>query len=560
MYAYKHSPPTSHILRRHAFVCVHQPSHAYRKMSRKSSTEHPYVSLANSPSLAINSRPPQTHVTNTSITFNSPASSACLLASMAARDISSSILFSLSLSLSLLVLWHGCAAAEYSVGGPYRRPQQRFRQQAECRLQSISQLKPNREAQAEAGKIQYYDESNDQLDCAGVSVVKYIINPNGLLLPSYDSAPGLAYIIQGEGLAGTIVPGCPETYQSRGGQRQEEGEGESEDEHQKVRRFRRGDAYALSEAVAHWFYNHGKEDVVILVVLDTSNPANQLNQNLRTFRLAGAHQVGDGQQGSEQQQQQQQARCVFSGLDLDLLAEVLGVSRETAKKLQDCEDFEKGPIVNVKNGLRLVTPSTAADEEGQGRRGLKLNGLEEAFCNARIKENIDRPNQADVYNPRAGRITILNSHKLPILGYLGLNAERLVLYRNALVAPHWHINAHSVIYCTGGNARVQIVGNDGKAVFDGQLRKEELVVVPQGFVLLIQAGDEGFEYVAIKTNDNALTSPIVGQTSVIRAIPNGVLRNSYQITDDEAQRLKHNRGREPIVMESRSQEQGRASA
>lgn len=60
-------------------------------------------------------------------------------------------------------------------------------------------------------------------------------------------------------------------------------------------------------------------------------------------------------------------------------------------------------------------------EKREGSPGV--NGLEESFCNLRLKENIEEPSRADVYNPHAGRITTVNRQKLPILRYLKLSAE-----------------------------------------------------------------------------------------------------------------------------------------
>ncbi|KAK3010547.1 hypothetical protein RJ639_011158 [Escallonia herrerae] len=71
----------------------------------------------------------------------------------------------------------------------------------------------------------------------------------------------------------------------------------------------------------------------------------------------------------------------------------------------------------------------------------------------KIKENIANPEHADVYSARGGRISTINSLNLPILRKLQLSAERGVLYRNAMVAPHWNVNAHSVMFVTGGSAR-----------------------------------------------------------------------------------------------------------
>lgn len=123
-----------------------------------------------------------------------------------------------------------------------------------------------------------------------------------------------------------------------------------------------------------------------------------------------------------------------------------------------------------------------------------------------------------------------------------------MLLQNASVAPHWNINAHSIMYVTAGTARIQVVGSRGKTAFDGEVRKGQLIVVPQNFALMIQAGKDGFEWVAIKTNDQALVSPIIGKNSVLKGLPEEVVRVAYQLTREQAKELKEGRGEELLLI------------
>ncbi|KAF8388232.1 hypothetical protein HHK36_026898 [Tetracentron sinense] len=404
-----------------------------------------------------------------------------------------------------------------------------FRGQSECRIESLSALEPSRRIESEAGVTEFWDENNEQLDCAG------------------------------RGMTGAIMPGCPETFQSF--QQSKEARGQRSDHHQKIRQFRQGDIIALPAGVAHWCYNDGETPLVLVAVLDTSNHANQLDRNLRGFQLAGSQQRETSFEYHTQRptgQQRSSSNNIFSGFDVQILAEAFGVSTETARKLQS-QDDKRGNIVRVENGLQVVRPRRGEeDEEEQEQGGRRHNGLEETLCNMRLMANIANPDRADVYSPQGGRITSLNSQKLPILNYLQLSAERGVLYRNALLAPHWNLNAHSVIYVTRGNAHVQIVGNSERPVYNGDLRQGQLLIVPQNFAVVKQAGNEGFEWVAFKTNDNAMISPLAGRTSAIRAMPEEVLVNAFRISREEARRLKFNR-EEVTILSPRSRAQGRAS-
>lgn len=97
------------------------------------------------------------------------------------------------------------------------------------------------------------------------------------------------------------------------------------------------------------------------------------------------------------------------------------------------------------------------------------------------------------------------------------------------------------MYVTKGSARIQVVGNHGKSVFDEEVKEGQLLIVPQNFVVVKKASDRGFEWITFKTNDNAMNSQLAGRLSAIRAMPNEVLMNSYGISRDEARNLKYGR-------------------
>ncbi|KAI3978419.1 hypothetical protein MKX01_013217 [Papaver californicum] len=481
------------------------------------------------------------------------------------------------LGFCFVFVLNGCLGQIEQQGGGWQTQQQQSRHyqgQSQCRIENINAQEPNRRVESEAGVTEFWDQNNEQFECAGVAPARYIVQPNGLLLPFFVNAPRLVYIVQGRGMSGIVFPGCPETFHSiRQSQQLRESRGQQQgarDQHQKIRSIRQGDILALPAGVTHWLYNEGETPLIAVSLHDTSSNANQLDRNLRKFQLAGSQQTQTSSYQQRQQQQRQQVRGqqqdvpknnIFNGFNVEILAEAFGVSTETARKLQGQND-QRGNIVFVEGGLRAIRPQQGEEEEEREQRYRTTNGLEETMCSMRLKQNIANPTRADVYSEKGGRITTLNSQKLPILNYLQMSAERGVLYQNALLAPHWHTNAHSVIYVTRGSCRCQIVGNQGRQVFNGQLQQGQMLVVPQNFAMVKQAGNEGFEWVSFKTNDNAMTSPLVGKTSVFRAMPVDVLMNSYQISREEANRLKYNRQDETLILTpgSRSQSQTRASA
>ncbi|TMW90769.1 hypothetical protein EJD97_015290 [Solanum chilense] len=444
----------------------------------------------------------------------------------------------------------------------YQQQHRRGRAKTDCRISSLSAREPTYKFNSEAGTTEFWDRNSEEFECAGVAAVRNEIQPNGLLLPHYNNAPQLLYIVQGSGILGTVIPGCAETFESPQRERSMRGEeGRSEggsqyrtggDRHQKVRRFRQGDVLALPAGITLWLYNNGQERLVTVALLDVSNPANQLDLQFRHFFLAG-NPNPKGLSGSRYEEeirsrkqheqggqpQQQQPGNLFDGFDLDILAEVFNVHQNLAKNLQGRED-QRGQIIRAEN-LDILSPEFEEEQPHRPGRGSRPNGLEETICAMRLRENLGRTSRADVYNPRGGRVSTLNSHKLPILNWLQLSAEKGNLYQNAVMAPYWNLNAHSIIYIIRGTGRIQVVGDTGNSVFDDEVREGQMIVVPQNFAIMKKAGDQGLEYIAFKTNDQAITSALAGRLSAIRAMPEEVLMNSYQISRQEARSLKYNR-------------------
>ncbi|CAN0829010.1 11S globulin [Linum grandiflorum] len=442
---------------------------------------------------------------------------------------------------------------------------QQSQQGNECQIDRIDASEPDNTIQAEAGTVEVWDQNRQQFQCAGVAVVRRTIEPKGLLLPFYSNTPQLVYIVQGinqsyigRGVTGIMFPGCPETFEESQQTGQQSQQGTSQDQHQKIRRFREGDVIAIPAGVAHWSYNDGNEQVVAVVVHDTSSHLNQLDNNPRNFYLAGnprdefqqsqqGGRVREGE-GSRGRKGSSSSTCnnLFCGMDSRFIAEAFNIDENVARRLQS-ENDNRGNIVRVEGELDFVRPPTSLQEEAQqqGVRGsggrYHANGVEETFCSMRLVENIGDPSRADIFTPEAGRVRSLNSHDLPVLQWIQLSAERGVLYNEAIRLPHWNINAHSIIYAIRGQARIQIVNENGESVFDGVLQERQVVTVPQNFAVVKRAQSDRFEWVAFKTNDNAMVNSLAGRTSAIRAIPAEVLANAWRVSPEEARKLKFNR-------------------
>ncbi|XWS13855.1 hypothetical protein CRYUN_Cryun36dG0074800 [Craigia yunnanensis] len=155
----------------------------------------------------------------------------------------------------------------------------------------------------------------------------------------------------GQGIKGAIFPGCPETYQSQSQQSQngQEKQQSSTDQHQKIKQFKEGDVIALPAGVAHWIYNNGQSQLVLVSLVDVGNSANQLDQNFRSeVRVRDSRDRSQSQRGQEEEQQESGGNNLLSGFDEKLLAEVFRIDTSLARKLQNQND-NRGAIVKVEH-------------------------------------------------------------------------------------------------------------------------------------------------------------------------------------------------------------------
>ncbi len=142
-----------------------------------------------------------------------------------------------------------------------------------------------------------------------------------------------------------------------------------------------------------------------------------------------------GRQEEESREQQNRYRNVFTGFEDRILAEAFNIDTELARRLKNENDM-RGIIVRVKHEFGVVAPELSREEEeriqeqeSRQDRRREYNGVEETFCTARMRHNINNPEQADFFNPNAGRLTTVTSNDLPILERLQLSAQKGVLYR-----------------------------------------------------------------------------------------------------------------------------------
>ncbi|KAL0349030.1 UNVERIFIED_CONTAM: 11S globulin subunit beta [Sesamum angustifolium] len=75
--------------------------------------------------------------------------------------------------------------------------QHKLQARTDCRVDRLTAQEPTIRFESEAGFTEFWDRNNQQFECAGVAAVRNVIQPRGLLLPHYNNAPQLLYVVRG---------------------------------------------------------------------------------------------------------------------------------------------------------------------------------------------------------------------------------------------------------------------------------------------------------------------------------------------------------------------------
>ncbi|XP_071724680.1 11S globulin seed storage protein 2-like [Rutidosis leptorrhynchoides] len=404
----------------------------------------------------------------------------------------------------------------------------------ECWVERIAASKPSQRIQAEGGVVDFWEENEEQFRCAGVSAMRIKMHPETLTMPKYHSAPLLIFVKQGMGVMGVTFAGSPETYQSSQPTRIRKLS--RRDQHQKIHRIRQGDLIAIPAGAAYWCYNDGEKELATVSVFDLNNQANQLDQKLRTFFLAGGISRSEMLEIEWQRGSKQMKQNLFNGFETEILADVFDVSTNLVRVLQ--EDT-RGAIVNVGHEMRMIRPDDDEEEESWYEEN-------ENYCTTRIKQSMDTHDESDIVVRKGGRVHLVDHEKLPILRSLGMSAERGRLMPNAMITPHWSTTENRAVYVTRGEAHVEIVDNFGKTIMDEIVKEGDMFVLPQFFAVTAKAINKGYEWITFKSSSQPKKSPMI---SVIKAMPIHVLTNAYNnMSPIQAQELKWNRGEQTMIL------------
>ncbi|CAL4995222.1 unnamed protein product [Urochloa decumbens] len=346
---------------------------------------------------------------------------------------------------------------------------------AEVMSMDLSPKKPSKAYGGDGGA--YYDWSPADLPMLGAASIggaKLCLAAGGLSLPSYSDSAKVAYVLQGKGTCGVVLPEATK---------------------EKVIPVKEGDALALPFGVVTWWHNaHAAAgDLVVLFLGDTSK--GHKSGQFTNFQLTGA-------------------TGIFTGFSTEFVGRAWDLPQDAAAKLVSTQPGSG--IVKVRDGHKM--PESCEKD----REGMVLNCLEAPL---------------DVDIKGGGRVVVLNTGNLPLVKEVGLGADLVRIDAHSMCSPGFSCDsAYQVTYIVRGSGRVQVVGIDGTRVLETRAEGGCLFIVPRFFVVSKIADETGMEWFSIITTPNPIFSHLAGRTSVWKAISPEVLETSFN-TSPEMEKL-----------------------
>ncbi|XP_062016888.1 glutelin type-D 1-like [Rosa rugosa] len=313
-----------------------------------------------------------------------------------------------------------------------------------------------------------------------IGAAKLSLERDGFALPSYSDSARVAYVLQGNGVVGIVLP----------------------EKEEKVLPVKKGDAIALPFGVITWWYNKEDTEFVVLFLGDTKTAHKR--GEFTNFYLNGSNGI-------------------FTGFSTEFVGRAWDLEESVVKTLVG-KQTGKG-IVKL-GGANLPEPKK------EHRDGMTLN-CEEAPLDVDIKGG--------------GRVVVLNTKNLPLVGEVGLGADLVRLDGSAMCSPGFSCDsALQVTYIVRGSGRVQVVGVDGKRVLETTVTAGNLFIVPRFFVVSKIADPEGLEWFSIITTPNPIFTHLAGSIGAWKALSPQVLEASFKVDSDTEKLFRSKRTSDAI--------------
>jgi hypothetical protein len=163
-----------------------------------------------------------------------------------------------------------------------------------------------------------------------------------------------------------------------------------------------------------------------------------------------------------------------------------GFSTEFAGRAWDLDENVVKTLVGNQSGngiVKLDGSFKMPEPKKEQREGMALN-CEEAPLDVEIE--------------KGGRVVMLNTQNLPLVGEVGLEADLVRLDGDAMCSPGFSCDlGFQVTYIVRGSGTVHVVGVDGRRVLETTAREGNLFIVPRFFVVSKIASPDGLEWFSI---------------------------------------------------------------
>ena len=225
---------------------------------------------------------------------------------------------------------------------------------------------------------------------------------------------------------------------------------------EKVLAIKKGDAIALPFGVVTWWYNKEDTELVVLFMGDTSKA--HKSGEFTDFFLTGSNGI-------------------FKGFTTEFVSQAWDLDENVVKALVGKQSGNG--IVQLHGNFKMPEPKK------EHREGMALY-CEEAPLDVDIK--------------KGGRVVVLNTNNLPLVGEVGLGADLVSLDGSAMCSPGFSCDsALQVTYIIRGSGCLQVVGVDGHRVLETTAKAGNLLIVPRFFVVSKIAAPDGMEWFSIIT-------------------------------------------------------------
>ncbi|CAF2261009.1 hypothetical protein BRARA_H02909 [Brassica rapa] len=314
-----------------------------------------------------------------------------------------------------------------------------------------------------------------------IGAAKLALEQHGFAVPRYSDSPKVAYVLQGSGTAGIVLP----------------------EKEEKVIAIKKGDSIALPFGVVTWWFNSEETELVILFLGET-HKAHKAGQ-FTDFYLTGSNGI-------------------FTGFSTEFVGRAWDLEESVVKTLVGSQTG-KG-IVKLEAGFKMPQPKV------EDRDGFVLNCLE-APLDVDIKDG--------------GRVVVLNTKNLPLVGQVGFGADLVQIDGHSMCSPGFSCDsALQVTYIVAGSGRVQVVGADGKRVLETHITAGSLFIVPRFFVVSKIADPEGMSWFSIVTTPDPIFTHLAGRTSVWKALSPEVLQAAFKVDPEVEESFRFKRTSDAI--------------